>query len=259
MRFAYYLVITILMVLSAPVWGQKGIFLTREQLDSIMNPTPLSNGDQILEFHTKEYNIGDVYQSDSPRECIFTYKNAGSSDIKITNIKTTCGCTVADYNAEQVILTYSPKGNSGNIDVRAFVYTTASDVAPTAILQISGNVINNDKWDHLPYSIGDLRIKRKRVTFDEVKSNQKPSMAILCANSGEKDITLTAKNLPDYAAFKCVPETIPADSEGELILTIRGDKLPKNINQPIYFTFTIEGVEAQIIEKTIKVTIEKID
>lgn len=259
MKFAYNLAIAILMVLSAPVWGQKGTFLTREQLDSIMNPTPLSNGDQILEFHTKEYNIGEVYQSDSPKQCIFTYKNVSGSDNKITNIKTTCGCTEARYNEEQIILTYSPKGNSGKIDVRAFIYTTASANAPTAILHINGNVINDDKWDYLPYSIGDLRIKRKRVTFDEVKSNQKPSMAILCANSGEKNITLTAKNLPSYAEFKCVPKTIPADSEGELILTIDADKLPKDINQPLYFTFTIEGVEAQIIEKTIKVTIEKID
>lgn len=259
MRFAYNLAIAILMVLSAPVWGQKDTFLTREQLDSIMNPTPLSNGDQILEFHSKEYNIGDIYQSESPRPCIFTYKNVGGSDIKITNIKTTCGCTAADYNEEQIILTYSPKGNRGKIDVQAYVYTTASATAPTAILHISGNVINNDKWDYLPYSIGDLRIKRKRVSFNEVKRHQNPSMAILCANSGDKDITLTARNLPDYAEFKSVPETLPADTEGELILTIDGDKLPQNSNQPLYFTFTIDGVEAQIIEKTIKVTIEKID
>lgn len=247
------------MVLSAPVWGQKDTFLTRKQLDSIMNPTPLSNGDQIIEFQSKEYNIGDIYQSDTPRVCRFTYKNVNGNDIKITNIKTTCGCTVADYDQEQIILTYSPKGNTGKINVQAFIYTTASATAPTAILHISGNVIKDDKWDHLPYSIGDLRIKRKRVTFDEVKSNQSPSMVILCANSGDKEIILSAENLPDYAEFKSVPKTIPANTEGELILTINGDKLPPNSNQPLYFAFIIKGVEAQIIEKTIKVTIEKID
>ena len=53
------IIIGLLSTATLPAMGQSMLNLTREQLDSIMNPKPLVNGDRIIKFATKS----DIHKS----------------------------------------------------------------------------------------------------------------------------------------------------------------------------------------------------
>ena len=248
------IIIGLLSTATLPAMGQSMLNLTREQLDSIMNPKPLVNGDRIIKFDSKSCNIGTVDRKAEPIACTFPY--ISEDDITITGIKTTCGCTEAKFDSEKITLIYSPEKDYGMINVKAYVYTTASSSNPTAILNIVGS-IEKDKWDHLPYSIGTgIKVKRKRVTFHSVTPTQKREERIPVANVGDTPIEIFATKLPEYATFRTEPTVIKPGEEGDMVITIKGEKLPKS-SVPEEFSILIEGTSGQEIERTIKVTIEK--
>lgn len=54
----------------------------------------------VLEFDKKEHDFGEII-SKTKVSTVFNYKNTGESPLVITNIKSTCGCTVPqDWSRE---------------------------------------------------------------------------------------------------------------------------------------------------------------
>lgn len=262
------IIITIIgIILPITIKGQEKRSLTRAQIDSIVNPKPLQGGDKLMFFSTNKINLNQIEKQDTLYSCIYTFRNQSNDTLRITEIRTTCGCTNATYSSNiiapeesgEIELKYTPEKRSGEIDIKAYIYTNLSNTVPTNIIKLTGYVINNDRWDYLPYSMGELRIKRKRVTFEKVTRAISPSMRIVCANSGEKALKLTATEVPEFAEFRTEPQIIAPNKEGDIVITINGSKLPEDIKSPYQFTFQIEGVDAQPIEKKIKVTIENIE
>jgi len=49
-----------------------------------------------MTFKSKEFDFGTIKQGEKT-DAIFEYQNTGDSDLLITNAKSSCGCTVADY------------------------------------------------------------------------------------------------------------------------------------------------------------------
>lgn len=263
-RYSSFIILLIGVLLPALAQGQVKSPLTRAQIDSIVNPKPLPNGDSYLKVETKSINFGTLNDTDSPVECTFKIESATNQELRVTQVKTTCGCTVAKFDTTTLVkgdkgtitLTYSPKGYKGDISVKGYIYTNISSKQPTAVVELTGHVKSSDQWSHLPYKMGALRVKNKRVTFEPIGKGMSPTMTILCANSGTTPIEIRGSELPEFATLKCVPTTLQPNSEGELLITINGAALPTDESWH-QFSFKIEGVDAQPIERTIKVTIEK--
>ncbi|WP_027136875.1 DUF1573 domain-containing protein [Gaetbulibacter saemankumensis] len=54
----------------------------------------------VLEFEEKEHDFGEI-EKGTPVETVFKYKNTGDAPLVITNIKSSCGCTVPqDWSRE---------------------------------------------------------------------------------------------------------------------------------------------------------------
>ena len=54
----------------------------------------------ILEFDKKEHDFGEI-EAKTPVETVFKYKNTGDAPLVITDIKSSCGCTVPqDWSRE---------------------------------------------------------------------------------------------------------------------------------------------------------------
>lgn len=235
-------------------------------LDSLVNPPLLKGSERILSFDSCRKQIGTLSEDDSPRTIKFRFRNVSGSQIGITRVNTSCGCTVAAFEknliapgAESTIaLTYHPKNHPGTVDTQAFVYTTASDKQPVARLSLSGNVTSSDLWRHLPYSAGALKMKRKQVVFSEIKSTMKPSERILCGNSGSTPLKLSALMLPSYASFRTEPSVLAPGEEGDLVITIDGSKIPQDREKTdLRFSFLIEGVNVRPSVRTVEVIIKR--
>lgn len=100
-------------------------------------------------FVTETIDYGTVaYNSDGRREFVFT--NNGNKPLIITNVQSTCGCTVPTYPKEPIA-----PGAKGVIGVKydtsragqAFTKTvtlTTNAVEPSRTLTIKGNVLAAD-------------------------------------------------------------------------------------------------------------------
>ncbi|MDO4163274.1 MAG: DUF1573 domain-containing protein [Bacteroides sp.] len=254
------------MMLPQCLGAQEASTLSRAQIDSLVNPPVWKDGEKQLRFTQLRQDIGTLSEDDAPVHRQFTFRNISSSGIRIVRISTGCGCTTARCEPETIaaggtgtiVLTYSPKDRPGTVDVSAYVYTEESGKLPAARLSLTGNVtVSSDVWKHLPLAAGHLRLKCKRVTFTEVTSSTRPSERIVCGNSGQTPLKLTANLLPDYASFHTEPATLQPGEEGDLVITIDGSKLPATTGPSIRFSVLLEGISGRPSERMISVEIKR--
>lgn len=99
----------------------------------------------VLEFDKTEHDFGEI-EAKTPVETIFKYKNTGEAPLVITNIKSSCGCTVPqDWSREPL----SPGGEgqftvkfngSGTNKVSKTITVTANTEKGTETVKITAFV-----------------------------------------------------------------------------------------------------------------------
>lgn len=67
----------------------------------------------VLEFDKKEHDFGEI-EAKTPVETTFKYTNTGEAPLVITNIKSSCGCTVPENWSREPLL----PGDSGEFSVK---------------------------------------------------------------------------------------------------------------------------------------------
>ncbi|WKK81153.1 DUF1573 domain-containing protein [Marivirga arenosa] len=79
---------------------------------AIAQSTESANGPEIT-FEEKSHDFGDISQGDVV-EHVFKFENTGKQPLIISNVKTTCGCTVPSYPRGEAIA----PGETGEITVK---------------------------------------------------------------------------------------------------------------------------------------------
>lgn len=231
--------------------------MTQSSIDSLMHPPLLHHGEEILRFEKYEDSVGTLFDSDVPKVLTFTYRACKKTSIR--HVKTFCGCTTAEYKKQvleagamgEIKLIYNPKNRVGTINEYVYVYTSDSDEFPVVRLLIQGEVKEADKWGHFSHRIGKLRLKRKRVVFNEmIGENRLVSERIWCVNSDNKPLKISALGLPDYVVFRMEPEILEPGEEGDMVITILKDKLPATeiLCCRFFLKGTGDGIEDEMME-----------
>lgn len=98
----------------------------------------------ILSFDSEEIDYGNIVQHDNG-ERIFSFTNTGNAPVVISNVKTSCGCTVPTYPKTPIL-----PGETGEIKVKydtnrvgAFTKTItvmSNTAEPTKMLKIKGTI-----------------------------------------------------------------------------------------------------------------------
>ena len=114
-----------------------------------------------------------------------------------------------------------------------------------------------DEWGRYPYFMGKLRLKHKQLTL-EVEDSEVVTGRILCANSGEKPLRLSALMIPEFADFHTEPEVIHPGSEADLVISIRKSMLPANRKASLTFSVVVEGVDGRPSDRTLKITVKTV-
>lgn len=102
-----------------------------------------------IEFAATLFDFGTIKQG-APAATDFEFKNAGTAPLILSNVKSSCGCTVPSYSREPVL-----PGELGKIRVRydskrvgpfqKSVTVQSNDPnTPTLVLRIKGNVLPDD-------------------------------------------------------------------------------------------------------------------
>lgn len=239
----------------------------QEKIDTLINPPLIEHAEQILRFDKTLLDVGTLTEDDAPRTYRFTCTNISGETINLARIRTTCGCMSAEIlpgnilpgETRDVLLTYHPKNHPGTIDADAFVYLSSSEKMPVARLKLKGNVLPEaDKWGRYPYAMGQLRLKQNQMEFRDVISGKCPSERILCGNSGDKALRLSASGLPEFATFHTEPEVIAPGDEADIVVTINASLIPTNKSRSFVFSIVIEGVGGQPKEHTLNIKVNRI-
>lgn len=253
-----------------PLMGMTGkamaqaISFSPQQADSILNPNLMKDAEQILRFDKTVLNIGTLTEDDAPRSYRFTCTNVTGKPLTIDRVNTTCGCAVAEFGkrvihpdeTRTVVLTYHPRDHVGTVDANAFVYLSISGKKPVARLTLTGNVLPGaDVWRGYPYAMGKLRLKQKSMTFKEAEQGKHPSERILCANSGDKPLRLSAFALPKYASFHTEPEVIAPGGEADLVITLKPELIPDAKGNSFTFPVLLRGISGKPSDNTFIVTV----
>lgn len=99
----------------------------------------------VIKFETEVIDYGTIEQhSDGSR--LFTFTNEGDAPLVITNVKTSCGCTVPSYSKAPIL-----PGETGELKIkydtkRLGAFTKTITVSSNAedgnkILKIKGNIV----------------------------------------------------------------------------------------------------------------------
>lgn len=214
---------TVLMT-AAPLQGQIRV-IPRERLDSLAHPS-LAKGSEAMQFEQLNINTGDIGEDDGPKSYTYRWKNTGKTPLVITRVNTTCGCTVPSYDRQPVLpgatsevtVTYHPKGHPGRIQRKIFLFTQLSANLPTAILELTGQVVPSTRPTYAyPHAKGKLLLKRQELNF---VASELSTESIECLNAGNDTLRVEVdkRMLPPCIKAVFSPEVLPPGGLGELIV-----------------------------------------
>jgi hypothetical protein len=102
----------------------------------------------VIKFTSLVHDYGTLYRNDNG-VCTFTFTNIGKADLQLTNVSSSCGCTVPEWPKEPIppkksatIKVSYNTGNVGTINKNIFVDSNAGE---RVTLSIKGAVVEPPK------------------------------------------------------------------------------------------------------------------
>lgn len=186
-----------------------------------------------ITFDKKVHEFGAVLWK-NPVTATFTITNSGDKSLVISNVTTSCGCTIANWTqtpiapgATGVVSSTFDAKALGRFQKSIGVYSNASE--HPIYLAIRGEVTADPKNYTVthPYEIGPIRLDKESLEFDDAHKGDKLEMELLVANTSEAVYTPVLMHLPPYLSAVAVPEKIAKGRSGKIRVTLDTEKLPK--------------------------------
>ena len=186
---------------------------------------------QKLEVTKGEVDCGRV-GFESPVTAVFELRNKGNRKLHISDVRVSCGCTQVDYPRTdiaggatfQVKLTYDAQ-QMGHFVKTAAIYSNGSETP--VYLKMTGVVLEDvqDFTGSYPYQIGDLRIDKTDLEFDDVNRGDHPVIEIHVANVGTRLLRPNLMHLPSYLTATMSPSQLAPGRSGKLTVTLNSMNL----------------------------------
>lgn len=156
-----------------------------------------------------------------PVTAVFEFTAKGSKKLRIESVRPDCRCTVVDYPRGdisgnfQIKMTFDAK-QLGHFDKQAAVVTNAS--AKPFYIRMHGQVLEHyvDLSANYPVNMGDLRLDRNDLEFDDVNKGDKLVQELHIYNNGTKTYRPNLMHLPSYLTAKVEPEVLTPGDEGKI-------------------------------------------
>ena len=132
-------------------------------LVAVLGLSSVSFGQAKIEFMAKDNTIdyGTVSKDSDSGMRTFEFKNTGNQPLMITNVQSTCGCTVPSFPKEPIL-----PGKTGKIDVKY-------NMSPGPIrktITVESNAVNYD-GGKVPLKIkGEVIVKQETNPLQKTKS-----------------------------------------------------------------------------------------
>lgn len=176
-------------------------------------------------------NMGELMFK-MPGKAEFQIENTGTSDLLITDINPSCGCTMVEWTQTPIA-----PGETGKIEVvydaqmlgvfqkDMEVYTNASD--KPFYLHIQGRVVSKlANYEGLfPIDLGNVRLNTNNIEFDNVNKGDRPVAEIAVVNTSRESYVPQLMHLPPYLEAHYLPEKLSGGRIGKIQLTLDSKRL----------------------------------
>lgn len=196
------------------------------------------------------YNFGTIAEADGPASHTFIIKNTGNSPLVLTRITASCGCTQPEWTKEPIApgktgdvkVTYNPKGRPGPFYKTISIYSNGKRGSYT--LAIKGNVTPKPTQPIFvyPYSIGDLKLEKKRIVYNSIRSDEVLGEKINITNDGKTSFTIHMGKAPHYLTVQTQPSTLAPGEKGEITLLFNAKEVKKKGRIISEIPVTIESI-----------------
>ncbi len=162
----------------------------------------------------------------------FQLENTGNKSLNINAVRVSCGCLAAEYPKTTIAagekfivrLTYDGR-QMGRYVKSAGIFSNATDepfyVTMTGVVR-SGVSDNSTTY---PYKIGNLRVDKRDVEFDNVNKGDAPTAEIYIVNEGTESLTPNLMHMPSYITAIAMPETLRPGQRGRIMMTLNSELL----------------------------------
>jgi archaellum component FlaF (FlaF/FlaG flagellin family) len=186
-----------------------------------------------IAFDKVQHDFGYIIWK-QPATTTFTFTNTGDQPLVISNVTTSCGCTLADWTKQPLapgesgkVTTTFDAGMTGRFRKSIGVYCNAATVPQ--YLTITGEVTmtEHDISSAYPHEVGMLRLDKDEIVFEDAQRGEHPTVELYIANHSSEVYTPILMHLPPYLRAEAVPERIGRNRTGKVIVTLDTEKLPK--------------------------------
>lgn len=185
-----------------------------------------------LNFREETHDFGTVDENRGPVTHEFVFTNNSPRPVKILQVQASCGCTTPGWSKEAIPpgkegfiqASYDPKGRPGFFS-KSLTVTTDLDANPV-ILQIKGQVMNNEKPAPSDFPVANGNLKMKVSSFnmgrvflkDEYVVREFPVM-----NGGDVTLNFTGKFVhPSYIRVDVQPRALGPGEKGVVRVSFNG-------------------------------------
>ena len=167
-----------------------------------------------------------------PATATFKIKNKGSKHMRIDDVRVSCGCLKADYPKDEIAgggeftvrLTYDAR-QLGHFFKEAAIYCKGSD--KPVYLSMKGIVVEEvtDFTGEFPFKIGNLRIDKRDLEFDDVNKGDMPEIELHVINEGTTVLEPNLMHLPPYLEATSSVQYLRPDHQGKITVRLNSNKL----------------------------------
>lgn len=215
-----------LLTLFALLWGvtmAQFKLVPQSALDSVANPRTAPSA---LVVEQKIVDLGRVAESAVTNHKV-VLSNSGKAPI-FWNTRATCRCLTANNGVvkggqrAELELNFSGKGFPGPFDHKLFIYEGSGNEKLVAVVRVKGYVVADaDRSGDYPYHCAGLLLRQPSVKFNGTSVER-----IACKNGSQRAVKVAKDALLSSAevSVKSEPEVLQPGQEGDLIITLKGDK-----------------------------------
>lgn len=180
-----------------------------------------------LEFNEITHDFGTIKEEAGPAEFIFEFQNISQKPVKITNVRTSCGCTTPSWTRDAVLpgkkgsitAVYNPRNRPGPFHKTLTVSTDGAQ--KTIILRVKGQVEPRPRTieDDFPTVMGGIRVRYRAFNMGKVFNNATANKSFNVYNQLDKPVSFSPRvEGPDYIKVSFMPQKLGPKERGKIIL-----------------------------------------
>lgn len=168
----------------------------------------------------------------NPVTVVYNLQNKGKRSLFLRGVRMSCGCTSVQYPHEgivpdqdfKVVVTYDAK-QMGHFEKQIALYSNAKE--NPVILRLKGVVVGSqiDFAGKYPFKIGNLKVEKNNIEFDDVNRGDRPITQIHIFNSGNKTLQPQVMHAPPYLSAQVSPSRLASGHGGVITLVLDSRKL----------------------------------